>query len=347
MPRSRSDGSKLLTELLHRPLGHKLATKVKTALQSLKEIDAMIEAFAPEVHAAVREIETADESDAAGLAPDGKKKRKKREKRIRDPDAPQRPPPSYVLFVKEHYQDVTREFPEMKAKEIMMKLGEMWRNLPTDEKQPFVDQALAERKKYVDDMAIYKDEKKRKIDAGVNRDKAAAADDDVDDDEDDVDSDEEDLPVPSSKIVAPKRPPAAKGSSDSDSDSDSFESESEVPAAKAPPKVAASKPAASKPQIPAPKLPAKAAAAEPHKKDKKEKQPEIPAKLADEDAGDKSGRKKRKKESALPSDEAEAHIKPSAEAGKTPQKPTKGESISDKKAKNAVPPSAATPRKKK
>ena len=72
-------------------------------------------------------------SEATALAEEIE--RKKKRKRAKDPNAPKRPIPAYVLFVKSQYQKIAEDNPELKPKDVMVILGAHWRDLTDTQKQ--------------------------------------------------------------------------------------------------------------------------------------------------------------------------------------------------------------------
>ena len=63
------------------------------------------------------------------------KKRKPREKKIRDPNAPKRPPSAYILFQNEVRDKVRAANPDKPYKEILAVISEQWKKLPDTEKK--------------------------------------------------------------------------------------------------------------------------------------------------------------------------------------------------------------------
>jgi hypothetical protein len=63
------------------------------------------------------------------------KKRKPREKKIKDPNAPKRPPSAYILFQNEVRDKVRAANPGKAYKEILAVISEQWRKLPEAEKK--------------------------------------------------------------------------------------------------------------------------------------------------------------------------------------------------------------------
>lgn len=71
----------------------------------------------------------------AGVGSSGKKERKKKEKKIRDPNAPKRPPSAYILFQNEVRDDIRTSNPGMPYKDVLQIISQRWKELPDSEKK--------------------------------------------------------------------------------------------------------------------------------------------------------------------------------------------------------------------
>lgn len=76
-------------------------------------------------------------------------------KKVKDPNAPKRGKSSYIFFCIDKRQKIIEANPEMKAKEIVKELGNMWRNLKEKEKQKYVNKSIEDKKRYDNDMENY------------------------------------------------------------------------------------------------------------------------------------------------------------------------------------------------
>lgn len=77
-----------------------------------------------------------DELDA-----NGKKKRAKKAKKIRDPDAPRRPPSAYIFFQNEVREQVKANNPGVAYSEILQQISEQWKALGEEKQRAFKDRA--------------------------------------------------------------------------------------------------------------------------------------------------------------------------------------------------------------
>ena len=64
-----------------------------------------------------------------------KKERRPREKKIRDPNAPKRPPSAYILFQNEVRDQLRRQNPEMAYREILNVIAVKWKELNPEQKK--------------------------------------------------------------------------------------------------------------------------------------------------------------------------------------------------------------------
>lgn len=84
----------------------------------------------------------------------------KRKRTKKDPNAPKRPLSSYMLFCQEERENVKKENPDLKAKEILSELGKRWKGLDDDEKKKYQDRFEEDKKRYDQEKAAYDAQKK-------------------------------------------------------------------------------------------------------------------------------------------------------------------------------------------
>ncbi|XP_076154641.1 transcription factor A, mitochondrial [Alosa pseudoharengus] len=68
---------------------------------------------------------------------------------------PKRPLTGYMRFVKEQRLQVIKQYPDVKAVEVIKKIAEQWRVLTPEQKRPFEQAALSERNQYKTIMERY------------------------------------------------------------------------------------------------------------------------------------------------------------------------------------------------
>lgn len=102
----------------------------------------------------------ADTATAAGTAgANGKpvkkmsKLQKRKEKRLRDPEAPKRPPSAYLLFQNEVREEIRKKHPGMPYSEVLGKVSEAWKALTDEQRRVYQD-------KTTENMAIWNQQKK-------------------------------------------------------------------------------------------------------------------------------------------------------------------------------------------
>ncbi|KAI8865416.1 putative high-mobility group non-histone chromosomal protein, partial [Ramicandelaber brevisporus] len=62
-------------------------------------------------------------------------------RKTKDPNAPKRPLSAYLIFTGDKRGSIQAENPDIKQKDIMKKLGEMWSQMSDAEKEPYNAQA--------------------------------------------------------------------------------------------------------------------------------------------------------------------------------------------------------------
>ncbi|CDR98858.1 related to NHP6B-nonhistone chromosomal protein [Sporisorium scitamineum] len=87
--------------------------------------------------------ETAAAAGTAGASGKAAKKiskaQKRKEKRLRDPDAPKRPPSAYLLFQNEVRQEIRKKHPGMPYSEVLGKVSEAWKALTDEQRRVYQD----------------------------------------------------------------------------------------------------------------------------------------------------------------------------------------------------------------
>lgn len=83
----------------------------------------------------------------------------------KDPSAPKRPMSAFLMFAQNRRAELRRKNPAMKNTEVSQILGEMWRNMSDDERQPFVAQEESERAVYKTKFAEWRAETEARAEA--------------------------------------------------------------------------------------------------------------------------------------------------------------------------------------
>ncbi|KAK9669639.1 hypothetical protein RND81_13G145600 [Saponaria officinalis] len=95
---------------------------------------------------------------------DGSKKKKP--KRKKDPNAPKKPNTAFILFSNAERENIKKEKPGIIFTEVGKLLGEKWRNLSAEEKQPYEEKAEADKQRYKDEVSDYKIQQSANVESG-------------------------------------------------------------------------------------------------------------------------------------------------------------------------------------
>lgn len=98
-----------------------------------------------------------------------KPKRKKKKPKKKERVGPKRALSSYMYFCSDVRAKTAEENKEMGAKEIMTKLGEMWRALSDEDKKPYEAKALADKERYQTEMEDFQSKSKKKRKRPANK----------------------------------------------------------------------------------------------------------------------------------------------------------------------------------
>jgi hypothetical protein len=85
----------------------------------------------------------------------------KKHRKVKDPNAPKRARNGYMFYNTDHRARVTKDNPTITGKEIVKLLAKEWKQLSDKEKQPYLDKAQKDSKRYEEEKALY-DAKKQK-----------------------------------------------------------------------------------------------------------------------------------------------------------------------------------------
>ncbi|EJD54105.1 HMG-box [Auricularia subglabra TFB-10046 SS5] len=96
---------------------------------------------------------------ASSPVDDSGKKRKRRrgdkEKKVRDPDLPKRPPSAYLLYQNEVRKDMQEKFKHLPYKEVLGEIAKSWGAMSDADKKMYVDATAAAKTQYTDAKAQY------------------------------------------------------------------------------------------------------------------------------------------------------------------------------------------------
>ncbi|GLT35391.1 hypothetical protein SLA2020_098490 [Shorea laevis] len=98
---------------------------------------------------------------------DGKKKKQKRKK---DPNAPKRAMSGFMFFSQMERENVKRTNPGISFTDVGRALGEKWKKMSAEEKEPYEAKARADKLRYKDEINGYKNPQAMNIDSGNDSD---------------------------------------------------------------------------------------------------------------------------------------------------------------------------------
>ena len=81
---------------------------------------------------------------------------RKRGHQIRAPGAPKRAMSAFLYFSNSKRQEMQRDNPDMKITAISAKLGEIWREMTDEEKEPYVKKSKEDRDRYHKEQEVFK-----------------------------------------------------------------------------------------------------------------------------------------------------------------------------------------------
>ncbi|KAF7802947.1 FACT complex subunit SSRP1 [Senna tora] len=100
---------------------------------------------------------------------DGKKKKQKKKK---DPNAPKRALSGFMFFSQMERENLKKTNPGISFTDVGRVLGEKWKKMSAEEKEPFEAKARADKKRYKDEISGYKNPQPMNVDSGNESDSA-------------------------------------------------------------------------------------------------------------------------------------------------------------------------------
>jgi hypothetical protein len=82
-------------------------------------------------------------------------KKEKKEKKVKDPDAPKRALSAWIYFTTAKRPEVKEQNPEKKTTELTTIMSEMWRDYTDEQKQPYKDMEIADKERYQKEKVDY------------------------------------------------------------------------------------------------------------------------------------------------------------------------------------------------
>jgi structure-specific recognition protein 1 len=97
---------------------------------------------------------------------------KKKQKKKKDPNAPKRALSGFMFFSQMERENLKKTNPGISFTDVGRVLGEKWKNLSAEEKEPYEAKAQADKKRYKDELSGYKNPQPMNIDSGNESDSA-------------------------------------------------------------------------------------------------------------------------------------------------------------------------------
>ncbi|KAK7293289.1 hypothetical protein RJT34_16152 [Clitoria ternatea] len=98
---------------------------------------------------------------------DGKKKKQKKKK---DPNAPKRAMSGFMFFSQMERENLKKSNPGISFTDVGRVLGEKWKKMSVEEKEPYEVKARADKKRYKDEISDYKNPQPMNVDSGNESD---------------------------------------------------------------------------------------------------------------------------------------------------------------------------------
>ncbi|KAJ9135182.1 hypothetical protein P3X46_032391 [Hevea brasiliensis] len=98
--------------------------------------------------------------------------KKKKQKKKKDPNAPKKAMSGFMFFSQMERENVKRNNPGIAFGEVGKVLGDRWKQLSAEEKEPYEAKARADKKRYNDEVSGYRNPQSVNVDSGNESDRA-------------------------------------------------------------------------------------------------------------------------------------------------------------------------------
>ncbi|GLT36135.1 hypothetical protein SLA2020_105370 [Shorea laevis] len=98
--------------------------------------------------------------------------KKKKQKKKKDPNAPKRAMSGFMFFSQMERENVKKTNPGISFTDVGKALGERWKKMSAEEKEPYEAKARADKKRYKDEISGYKNPQPMSIDSGNDSESA-------------------------------------------------------------------------------------------------------------------------------------------------------------------------------
>ncbi|XP_031287257.1 FACT complex subunit SSRP1 [Pistacia vera] len=96
--------------------------------------------------------------------------KKKKQKKKKDPNAPKRAMSGFIFFSQMERENIKKSNPGIAFTDVGRVLGDKWKKMTAEEKEPYEAKARADKKRYKDEVSGYKNPKAMDIDSGKDSD---------------------------------------------------------------------------------------------------------------------------------------------------------------------------------
>ncbi|XAR51771.1 hypothetical protein NMG60_11006503 [Bertholletia excelsa] len=107
-------------------------------------------------------------SSSRGKSKDGDEdvSKKRKQKKKKDPNAPKRAMSGFMFFSISERENIKKSNPGISFTEVGRVLGDKWKRMSAEEKEPYEAKARADKKRYKDEISGYKNPQQMNIDSG-------------------------------------------------------------------------------------------------------------------------------------------------------------------------------------
>ncbi|XP_057517531.1 FACT complex subunit SSRP1-like [Amaranthus tricolor] len=114
-----------------------------------------------------KDLTTSKASSSKKKSKDGDEEgsKKRRQKKKKDPNAPKKAMSGFMFFSQAERENTKKENPGIMFTDIAKALGEKWRNMSAEEKEPYEAKARADKKRYNDQIGGYKNSQSANVDS--------------------------------------------------------------------------------------------------------------------------------------------------------------------------------------
>merc|ERR1719447_2373129 len=81
--------------------------------------------------------------------------KRKKKKKVKDPNAPKRPITAYFFFAADKRPEIRAQHPEYTITEVASQIGQKWRSLDDEDKQPYEEKAAKDKDRYLRELTAY------------------------------------------------------------------------------------------------------------------------------------------------------------------------------------------------